>query len=971
MRNLSPQMLDEIQRQHGAESTIVLEVEWVDGGQRVMYSDKKINGEDYPYPLINSIGRFDTSLQVTGSGSAQEIAVVLNDVDGDLKAIFDAYDIHKRPVWVYQAFVGLNLDYKFMLFNGQISSPVVWDEGDRTLSFSVLTREEDAEVAFTMEEGDFPEIPEEALGKVWPLVFGEVCNMQAVQIRAPRRGYLTHGEGIADFTIPHRLCQARYIQCPSVSTGESTTLQQGANGDYTEVDSPTYGPDLECAERRFSTICEMEDLYEQQQGYESATLNIRGGGDFPQGVNLRLNVNGAIYWGSFSGETFTILDRRHPEYDEEEIVPCAPVNERAVGLTASDGLGYWEKSDNGTYWQVPSDSFQHEDCDALQAATRAYTGGPTASQKAFDDMPTSSFFWIPAGTEVFLEAEAEVLYVVSLIPGTLNNVAAYKTQPSGRKLLMEVPSSYYTVYESDYGAYTVTELGLVSKLSLIDDKWGDDLYVSITSDVGGNPVDVIEWLLDTYTGLSYDSTTFNDVKTKLADYPTNFWVKQQVSVLSLIQDIAYQSRCAVYTRNDVMYIKYLAEEPSSVRTITPSDIISSTFRVDLTETEDLVTKYDISWQAGEAGIDSEDEVINKFAVRFNIPKYGLQEDSVDYFTQNTYSTILKSSTFWLIRDSISWKHVKFASTLKMLDLDVFDCVTLDIPQFSASAIKCILTKVAYNSTNHTVELEGWTPVRAGESETYYWAWPAAQSALATWPLPGEEYLAESGNSTVSPPVDHILTGGDTTDDTSMVVTAGDRHPSDLDDTAPVVYCEISDTNEIEEPEPEFLAWELAKSVNRQQMNSNMSKEDPAPGSDASDKEQRTACGSPQYGQISCLYEVVVYYITPTSVTSGNILGGCEGGPCGGGCGKPCTGPQSDFCHTFGARFAAEAFRSSKLAEIANLKANCGYCAGQSNPLWVRGIKTIDAPAPHDGHCVGSPGNEDEPNQGEIYDPLAR
>ena len=72
-----------------------------------------------------------------------------------------------------------------------------------------------------MEEGDFPLIPPDALGKAWPLVFGSVCDVAAVQVRAPRCGTLAEGEGIHDYTLESRICQARYIQCANVPLGES------------------------------------------------------------------------------------------------------------------------------------------------------------------------------------------------------------------------------------------------------------------------------------------------------------------------------------------------------------------------------------------------------------------------------------------------------------------------------------------------------------------------------------------------------------------------------------------------------------------------------------------------------------------------------------------------------------------------------------------------------------------------------
>jgi len=86
-----------------------------------------------------------------------------------LKAICANHDLVKRPVWVYQWFDGLDLAHKFLLFKGEINSPFAWNEGDRTVRFDVTTRIEEVEAGYSMEEGDFPVIPPDALGKAWPL----------------------------------------------------------------------------------------------------------------------------------------------------------------------------------------------------------------------------------------------------------------------------------------------------------------------------------------------------------------------------------------------------------------------------------------------------------------------------------------------------------------------------------------------------------------------------------------------------------------------------------------------------------------------------------------------------------------------------------------------------------------------------------------------------------------------------------
>lgn len=970
MRDVPAGILSNLQQQHGTEPMLIVEVQWAEGGEKVMYSDQKLSGLDYPYPTIIQVGSFDMATLVSGASDSQTISLTLDDIDGTLKGLLDSLDIHKRPVWVYQGFQGLTVAHKFLLFKGEITSPIVWSEGDRTLTFDVLTRREDNEVAFVMEEGDFAIVPEEARGKVWPLVFGEVCNMEAVQVRAAQRGILTHGEGVVDFTLSERICQARYIQCPSVSTGEETTISDPSQtGNYVESTSQTYGPELECVQNRYETICNLEFLLEQQQSYEHATLNIRGGDEFPQGTNVTLNINGAKFKGRFSGNTFTVTQRVHPEFDTWTRQPCARVPDRSIGLAPTQWTSGWTESDTGTAWYFDVDNYA-DDCDPDSPIFRqVYEGGPTASQKAFDDMEAADFFWIPPGTDVYLEDKAEILYIVSLLPGTINTVAAYKRQPTGRSLLLEVPSSYYTVYETDYDGYTVVELGLDKKLSLYDSDWEDRLYVSFTSSVGPNPVDVIQWLIEKYTDLTVDSTSFTYVHGKMTNYPTNFWIKESKNVLQLVQDIAYQTRCAVYVRNGVIYIKYLSEEPTSVRTLTGSDILVGSFSVSHTTTEDIATKHTISWQNGEAGVEGDDDIERRIVLKHNVPKYGVHEVSHDYYTQNTFDTILKSATFWLIRDSHTWKQVSFTTTIKHLDLDLFDCVTLNLPQFSSSQVKCVITKAEFNNENNTVEFEAWTPIRAGTDTPYFWAWPANQSATAQWPMPTETQWADPGyDFDVIPPTGHILDGGDTTNENFVVLTSGDRNPSDLDDTLPTVFCQISDFADTAEDPPEFQALEIAKMARRQQMDNALNKDVPAAGNDSDKKKRRTACGEPQYGD-GCVYEVKIWYVTPVppGVTSGKISGGCIGGPCW--CNKggtPCTSTLNAFCHTFGAPWGAWMFYQSKLAEIKDLTENCGYYCNQSAPWMARAPKAVADPEYPD-ECEEFPGDPNAPNQGEMYE----
>ena len=979
MRTVPAQTLAALQQDLGTEPILIIGVSWSEGSDEILYSDQRISGGAYPYPTLTQISSFDTAMLVSGSGDSQSISVILDDIDGTLKSIFNSYDIHKRPVKVYQLFRGVDLANKFLLFNGEINSPVVWNEGERTLSFTVLTRAEDADVAFSMEEGDFPQIPVDALGKVWPLVFGQVCNMESVQVRSPRKGYLTAGEGWSDFTLEPRICQARRIQCSSVPLGEVKTIVPAPDGGYNTVSKWEYGPDPECLDDRFEVLCNLLYRKDQEEAYQHSSITVRGGDGFPQGETVTVSVDGAILRGTFTGNTFAISDREHPDYADWDHVACVAVQDHGYGITQSNFGTAWEQTGSGTAWyhnQTPPETLT--DCDPDNGIWRqAPVGGPSASWQAYDAMESAGFVWKPSGTEVFLEAEGEILYIVSLIPGTVDSVTAYKTQPSGRQLLMEVPASYYTVYNTNYVGYQDVEIGFTKKLSLINSDWGDTIYVSFTSDEGPNPVDTIEWLLDKYTSLTPDATTFAAVQAKLANYPCNFYVKDRRNILDLIHDIAYQSRCAVYTRDGTMYIVYLSDEPTSLRTLTASDILADTFAITLTETEDVATKHVIDWKKADAGVEASDETDLKIILKHNVDRYGISEETFDYYTQNTYDTILKSSTFWLIRTAHTWKHVEFDTPLKHLDLDIFDCITLDVAQFSANPVKVVIEEATYNPDNNNIHFKCWTPILAGTDSVYSWAWPAQQDALRRFPLVQEEADAGAGYSfEVTPPVGHVLRSGyvDTGDGSPLIMSSGDQNPSDIGDVFPTVLCEVSSTNEVEEDDPSFEALTLAR-ANRNKISETQQAANAPPagggGGDGDESKERTACGQPQHGD-GCIYEVTVLYVFPTLSTSGEILGGCEGGPCRDNvCGGSCTGPISSMCHTFGAAFSAQMFYQSKQAEIQALMDGCGYCALVTTyPLSVSAPVAIPDPGGVHGSCKSFPGSADEPNQGEPYKPRA-
>ena len=798
----------------------------------------------------------------------------------------------------------------------------------------------------------------------------------------------------------------------------------GAAGSWSISDIESVVPDVVCMDRRFGEICRFNWLLTEQTKYEHLDLDIYNGIAFPQHEPLTLYADGgALFEGSFNGNTFTVTRRQHPDYDQfrednpnqkcrsiaelellgptgysSDIAPVYNIDQKPSGLRnqvnallgpnstgaspnglrlkqttmilglntvatwdasvradEADGFdfascsilkditepGYyqcgrgivvyvslgmiaqyalsknnqkrstWIPSADGGYWintAAKLNELAITDCDtALSGATRPFNG-PLETWKAFDEMEKVEFAWIPPGTDVFIEEESEELYTVSLLPGTVDSVAAYRTGANGRQYLTEVPADMYTVYTTNYTGYSVVEIGMNKQLTRYQGKrWTDDLYVSFTSSVGPNPCDIIQWLIEKYTDKTVDPVTFAAVHNYVANYPCNFYLTERLDVFELINQIAYQSRCSVYIRNDVVYITYLSREPTSLRTITESDILTESFRETLSETEDVYTVHKINWQQSGAWVDDTRDPSKQIILKYNIPKYGTVEEEWDYNCYNDFSLVLKSATFWLIRKANSWRKVNLKLPIKHIDLDIGDCVTLSVANFGA-AIKTIVESISYAPNDNTLAVTLWTPIRSGETSQYFWAWPSQKPTRDVWPLPLDSQAGGGYTFTVTPPLGHILRGGVNRFD-QVQMSSGDYHPSDLDDVFPTVSCLISDYTEFYEEDwekPEIENKRLAQSAWQAPLQAGPSsgltpygggggggskKKKSPPKPEAPVKKKTPEPKKPGSGQEDEPADkpcVTTLFVTiHTSEAQGTCLhtGGCCGGPCecSGGC----------------------------------------------------------------------------------------
>lgn len=748
MRSISPDGLAKLATRLGTEPIFIIEVDWAGNGTYSAYADRDVAGIN---GRILDVTELDNVVDILSSNSSQEITVTLDDTDGTIKDLFDTYDPHQRRVNVYQFFGGLDLSDRFLLFQGQVTSPIVWSEGDRTVTFSVLSQLEDREFGFSAEEGQFPFVPKDLVGKPWPVIFGTAIDVPALQVNKAVSGSTLCGVGILSGADLHNRVPLGAENC---TLGMSLAMLSANIGflsvcaaSWERVDAGKADEMREQANEMRRAIADAVENYARQrlcaQSQRQAKINpeesegcnpvrILGGEDFPQNRPITLNINGGLFTGTMVNDAFFISTRQHPENEQKAQDAFDKIEPQAC--RESTPAQHFD-----LVMDVPCGEGDHFNLCQIRRrgiiiCTQDATSRPTATQVA-------QHFWAEPGSRVVMASDEPITYIVSITPGTVLAVKAYKTF-NGVRRLVSVPNDLWFPQVVNYGPVTAVQVVLRKPLSsIVDQGWSDEIYVTFKSTIGPNTVDILKYIIGNYTNLTWDDTSFDAVRAQVAPFPMNFPVLERKNTIEIIKEIAFQARCAVWISNGKFYLKYLPAEPSADVTLTESDIQNKSIQVHLTPTEDLVTKMVVTWRLSWATEDPE-----KIILRHNVNKYGTKEQQFDFYCFNQPDIVLKAATFWLIRKSNTWKRIRFRTFLNHLNLETFDTVNLNFAggYVATGAVKAIVESAEYNSNEHLIDFECWTPVKAGEKVPYIFAWPSA--ITATFPTAAEIAAGNAGGN---------------------------------------------------------------------------------------------------------------------------------------------------------------------------------------------------------------------------------
>lgn len=687
MRAVSAQALAALNTQNGIEPANIVEIQWTNT-LTIQYCDKNISSSIQG--KILSMSSFDDTVNLDGHNSTQTVTITLDDTDGSIKEIFNVNDIHKRPVKVFQWFTNIPLADKFLVFEGQVNSPIVWKEGDRSLSFDIVSKIEDQEVGFAVEEGLFDLVPDDLIGKEWPLPFGTVLRVPALKLDSIPSGVLMDGTGVADPSILNQMAEinkkiqelgglallAFYTALAAYHTAQEVggfdtpdPYYEGLGDQFTATGNDYLAQQWKAQQ----DLANLESTYQAQLTFQKKKLRITNGKCFPQGASTSMRLNGVSHTGQMVDGDFIVNGVVHP---------------------ATEGVNYQGIT------TVP-----------IQESTQ--TGG---SQSQIQKL---GFVWVSPDVPVQLTTPVPVRYIASMIPATVLNVWAYKNYGDAR-FLVQVPSEYYTVSIEAFGDLAATVVTLNQPLTCYDKGWSDSLYIDEVSSVGPNTVDIMAWVIENYTALGIDGTSFNTVRNQLGPFPSNFCLFTHKNVVAFLGELAFQSRCALTLKNDTFYLLYLPAEPTPVKVITEDNILVNTLEITHTSTEEIVTRLTASYKT-----DYSVERPGKIVLRNNQSKYGLHPMDVDWYIYNAPDLVDIAATFWIIRKSNTWKVLKFKTPLNMIQLETFDGVTIDFASnwSQIGSVTGIVQNVKLDTDQLNLEFEVWIPVRLGEMKKYNFAWP--------------------------------------------------------------------------------------------------------------------------------------------------------------------------------------------------------------------------------------------------------
>jgi len=734
-RELTPAIVDRTEQALGTEPFLVVEVRWRSGGT-LWYADKTDIDKSYLGQLLN-VSSLQSQLNQQTFGTVATINVTLSDIDDAIKTKYDSQVVEDIVVNVHQAFED-EIDTVIIL-HGKLKSPK-WEEGTHKFSFTIDTSYRDEDLLLEIKETsvDFPD--PESIGTVFPLCFGTVLRLPAVQVSRSITGELL---------TSLYMWTSWYVEG---TTAKVTAFDQNfrvKNGERFPRESPIYleiDKTLFFGEFNHPTIMDMfmGDEISYNTTFGTVKVIARDEDDFDyknascfwvapntydlKGKQLWMRVKIAQYHYTANDIQYKVLAEDHAGVTKDamgNVVVTEEYNNYVdFYCTCTDYDPDNSKVFINTPFVTPFGEVKAltvvEEDDAFIKEIRGQL------EYRWNDLPDpgSPLRWdIGAGARVKEWAGLMPVFVCNSVESTA--ILEVLGKRNGR--FQAVPSSYYTIdlaYEAIVNGNEEILTVIIMDQFLTDrekEGWdSDQIYVSLTSTIEPNTVDdVITWMITNRTDLTIDTSSFGSVGNDIENYPSHFAYLTQRPASQAIQECAWQSRVGIYIDSGVAYATYLSKDPEDdppgyMITVDETVVNLKTLVITRSDSSEIYTKFTGYWNKDYS------ETEKRKVIYFNNEEFFDKKDfEADFLCYNIESLVQKSSLFWSNRYSNSWTIISFSTYFKSLSVQLWDYITIHLAAVNGgAALIGQVISISQNPETYTFDLTVWLPLTLGDGEPY-------------------------------------------------------------------------------------------------------------------------------------------------------------------------------------------------------------------------------------------------------------
>lgn len=619
---------------------------------------------------IKDVSAVKYSVKQNYSGAIGSVSLTFIDTDNLAKNTLDDGDFNRNiDCIVYYHFYGNNLSDLVPILRGYVAEPISWNEGDRTFTFDIVSSYQEKTCGYIFDPDDFigdsiiTSPDERARGSLWPIVFGKVNNSPLLKIQQAPRGYL-------DINVENTANTSYMSMWESFPQGESIEVFMGGVLCDVTLDKNSMGlttlnkPILEAATKSKTAAA---------AGYNKVQLRDEGqylAGRFvtvtaPSGDTI-INFCTSQY-GTICTFAIDFMDRGRP-----------------LDIT----------TDTLTAYGAPIQDTKNLDLlieimgDTLDKRRLRY----------FDD----GSFTILAGAYVYLNVPT--IYA-----------AGYYQITGLQDVLIKDGDSWVAFPELGYNLRHITlPTGIAGSIIEFNEPleplgFGDGAVATMESSKGNNSATAIETLFDEFTSYTTGST-FATVASEVAKYYANFTITEPMDVISLCEDIAWQSRCAIVIKaTNTVEIYYLSKEPSSVFEIDKSKVEANTMVFNYTDVYDVSANFIGVWRPSIL----HDEQMTTY--KETDPTTDTTK-KFKFWIYNIEDCVAKSLEFWGKRLSTLWTYMTVKTFHRTLALELHDCVSFDLndSELINDSVKGIVEQINYDfQDDGSITLDIWLPVEAG------------------------------------------------------------------------------------------------------------------------------------------------------------------------------------------------------------------------------------------------------------------